>query len=59
MIRFERSIKPDEMDELNKSISSPLQNDSIFYDGVFLFRCGLTSTTPFSEKFLFFYSMIC
>lgn len=54
MIRFERSIKPDEMDELNKTISLPLQNDAIFYDGVFLFRCGLNSTTPFSEKYLFF-----
>ena len=48
-IQFERSFKPDEMDGINESISRPLQNDSIFYDGSFLLRLG--TETAFSEKY--------
>ena len=54
-ITFERSFKPDEMGPINQMIERPLQNDSIFYDGMFLLRCGLSSTKPFSEK----YSFVC
>ena len=38
------------MESLNKSVAAPLQNDSVFFDGSFLFRRGLTSTDPFREK---------
>ncbi len=38
------------MDSINKSISAPLQNDSVFFDGSFLFRTGLYSSLPFTEK---------
>ena len=31
-------------------ISAPLQNDSVFFDGSFLFRTGLYSSLPFTEK---------
>ena len=50
-ITFERSFKPEEMGSINQMVERPLQNDSIFYDGVFLLRCGLSSTKPFSEKY--------
>lgn len=49
-ITFQRSFKPEEMDSINKSISAPLQNDSVFFDGSFLFRTGLYSSLPFTEK---------
>ena len=49
-ITFQRSFKPDEMESINKSITAPLQNDSVFFDGTFLFRCGLYSSQPFTEK---------
>lgn len=35
-ITYQRSFKPDEMDGLNKLVSSPVQNDSLFYDGPLL-----------------------
>lgn len=51
IIRYERSFKPEEMGDIEKSIERPLQNDSIFYDGSFLFRFGMGSDSPFSEKY--------
>ena len=54
-IRFERSFTDDEMVSIKEKAEKPLQNDSIYYDGMFLLRCGLSSTKPFSEK----YSFVC
>ena len=54
-IIFQRSYKPDEMVSIKEKAEKPLQNDSIYYDGMFLLRCGLSSTKPFSEK----YSFVC
>ena len=47
------------MESINESIAAPLQNDSVFFDGTFLFRCGLYSSQPFTEKSSFLVLVTC
>ena len=49
-ITFQRSFKPEEMDKIKEQLKKSLQNDSVFYEGVFLFRLGLNVNQNFTEK---------
>ena len=49
-ITFQRSFKPEEMDKIKEQLKKNLQNDSVFYEGVFLFRLGLNVNQNFTEK---------
>ncbi|KAK8803170.1 hypothetical protein WA588_002323 [Blastocystis sp. NMH] len=48
-ITYKRSFKPDEMDGLNKLVSSPVQNDFLFYEGSLLLSLGM-GNEPFQLR---------
>ena len=52
VITFCRSFPPEEMDNLNKLLNSPLQNDCVFFEDRVLFRLGLTSSQNFTSRYI-------
>lgn len=51
VIYFERYFSTSESSKIEKDAIKEVQNDSVFFEGSFLIRFGLTNTQNFTEKF--------
>lgn len=51
IVTFRRSFPPGEMDDLNRLLTSPLQNDCIFFEDHFLLRLGHAQGQPFTDRY--------
>ena len=62
IVTFRRSFPPGEMDYLNNLLTSPLQNDCIFFEDHFLLRLGHTQGQLFTDRYVIeflFFKMTC
>ena len=51
VISFERYFSPTESSAIEKESQNDIQNDSVFFEGTFLMRLGLSNSQSFTDKF--------